>query len=126
MKAKRQPKRPEDINGALGVAKEPVSQFVARRLNRVTDTCIPEMDAMCRIETAVFEEWIVADHAGERLPYFRQHAENPVDQQPTQWWTAKNSRTWIAFTGPNRALQCSRGARPPCCANVGSKSTLGN
>jgi deoxyhypusine synthase len=30
MKAKRQPKRPEDINGALAVAKGPVSRLVAR------------------------------------------------------------------------------------------------
>jgi deoxyhypusine synthase len=41
--------------------------LLARRLNRVTDTSIPEMDAMCRIEIAVFEEWIAADRAGERF-----------------------------------------------------------
>src|ERR687898_2419537 len=37
-----------------------------RHLNRVTDTCIPEHEAMRRIETAVLEEWQRADHAGER------------------------------------------------------------
>ena len=36
-------------------------------MNRVTDTCIPEMEAMRRIETAVLEEWMAADAAGERL-----------------------------------------------------------
>ena len=35
-------------------------------MNRVTDTCIPEDEAMRRIETAVLEEWIAADQAGER------------------------------------------------------------
>jgi deoxyhypusine synthase len=35
-------------------------------MNRVTDTCIPEMEAMRRIETAVLEEWVRADKAGER------------------------------------------------------------
>jgi deoxyhypusine synthase len=35
-------------------------------MNRVTDTCIPEMEAMRRIETAVLEEWVAADQAGER------------------------------------------------------------
>jgi len=37
-----------------------------RHMNRVTDTCIPEMEAMRRIEAAVQEEWIRADRAGER------------------------------------------------------------
>jgi len=37
-----------------------------RRLNRVTDTCIPETEAMRRIEGAVFTEWAQADKAGER------------------------------------------------------------
>jgi len=37
-----------------------------RHMNRVTDTCIPEMEAMRRIETAVLEEWVRADKAGER------------------------------------------------------------
>lgn len=37
-----------------------------RHMNRVTDTCIPEMEAMRRIEKAVLAEWIAADQAGER------------------------------------------------------------
>jgi deoxyhypusine synthase len=35
-------------------------------MNRVTDTCIPEMEAMRRLEKAVLEEWMSADAAGER------------------------------------------------------------
>jgi len=37
-----------------------------RHMNRVTDTCIPEHEAMRRMETAVLEEWVKADKAGER------------------------------------------------------------
>jgi len=41
-----------------------------RHLNRVTDTCIPEEEAMRRMERAVLEEWKAADAAGERrLPH---------------------------------------------------------
>lgn len=41
-----------------------------RQLNRVTDTCIPEEEAMRRIEAAVLAEWQRADAAGERcFPY---------------------------------------------------------
>jgi deoxyhypusine synthase len=40
--------------------------LVDRHMNRVTDTCIPEGEAMRRIEAAVAEEWIAADQAGER------------------------------------------------------------
>jgi len=38
-----------------------------RHMNRVTDTCIPEMEAMRRIEKAVLEEWMACDARGERL-----------------------------------------------------------
>jgi deoxyhypusine synthase len=38
-----------------------------RHLNRVTDTCIPEEEAIRRIERAVLEEWKAADRAGTRL-----------------------------------------------------------
>jgi deoxyhypusine synthase len=40
--------------------------LLRRHMNRVTDTCIPEMEAMRRIESAVLEEWVAADRAGER------------------------------------------------------------
>ncbi|HEX6039099.1 deoxyhypusine synthase family protein, partial [Longimicrobium sp.] len=41
--------------------------LLERHMNRVTDTCIPEMEAMRRIESAVLREWVAADQAGERL-----------------------------------------------------------
>ncbi len=37
-----------------------------RHLNRVTDTCIPEEEAIRRLEKAVLEEWVNADKNGER------------------------------------------------------------
>lgn len=40
--------------------------LLARHLNRVTDTCIPEEEAIRRIEHAVLEEWTRADRNGER------------------------------------------------------------
>jgi deoxyhypusine synthase len=40
--------------------------LLGRHLNRVTDTCIPEEEAMRRIERAVLAEWKAADAAGER------------------------------------------------------------
>lgn len=41
--------------------------LLARHLNRVTDTCIPEHEAMRRLEAAVLAEWTAADARGERL-----------------------------------------------------------
>src|SRR6476660_8768264 len=38
-----------------------------RHMNRVTDTCIPEEEAMRRIERIVLEEWTAADAHGQRL-----------------------------------------------------------
>jgi deoxyhypusine synthase len=40
--------------------------LLERHMNRVTDTCIPEAEAMRRIESVVLEEWMAADKAGER------------------------------------------------------------
>jgi deoxyhypusine synthase len=40
--------------------------LLSRHMNRVTDTCIPEMEAMRRIERVVLEEWVAADRAGAR------------------------------------------------------------
>lgn len=37
-----------------------------RHMNRVTDTCIPEGEAMRRLEGALLDEWMRADQAGER------------------------------------------------------------
>jgi len=45
-------------------------ELLDRHLNRVTDTCIPEEEAMRRIERIVMEEWRAADRQGERcLPH---------------------------------------------------------
>jgi deoxyhypusine synthase len=44
--------------------------LLARGLNRVTDTCIPEEAAMRRLERAIADLWAQADRAGERrLPH---------------------------------------------------------
>lgn len=41
-------------------------ELLSRHLNRVTDTCIPEEEAIRRIEAAILEEWTTADRTGER------------------------------------------------------------
>ena len=40
--------------------------LLERHMNRVTDTCIPEAEAIRRIEHAILSEWETADKAGER------------------------------------------------------------
>ncbi|MDQ3249646.1 MAG: deoxyhypusine synthase family protein [Chloroflexota bacterium] len=41
-------------------------ELLSRHLNRVTDTCIPEEEAIRRIEDAILDEWVGADQRGER------------------------------------------------------------
>jgi deoxyhypusine synthase len=41
-------------------------ELLSRHLNRVTDTCIPEEEAIRRIEHVILDEWTAADRAGER------------------------------------------------------------
>src|SRR5678816_2968683 len=40
-------------------------ELLARHLNRVTDTCIPEEEAIRRIEKVVIDEWVVASRKKE-------------------------------------------------------------
>jgi deoxyhypusine synthase len=40
--------------------------LLERHMNRVTDTCIPEAEAMRRIESAILKQWTSADSKGER------------------------------------------------------------
>jgi len=42
------------------------ADLLGRHMNRVTDTCIPEMEAMRRMEKAMLEVWMEADRKGER------------------------------------------------------------
>lgn len=49
---------------------EQEQELLDNHFNRVTDTCIPEMEAMRRIEEHLFKAWKKADTAGERyFPY---------------------------------------------------------
>ncbi|MGE0624834.1 MAG: deoxyhypusine synthase family protein [Pseudomonadales bacterium] len=41
-------------------------KLLSRHLNRVTDTCIPEEEAIRRIEHVILEAWSAADSSGER------------------------------------------------------------
>jgi deoxyhypusine synthase len=53
------------IPGYRDLTPEDEEQLLARHLNRVTDTCIPEDEAIRRIEDAVLKQWQTADEAGE-------------------------------------------------------------
>lgn len=44
---------------------EQEQELLEKHLNRVTDTCIPEGEAIRRIEKILSEEWMAADRAGE-------------------------------------------------------------
>jgi deoxyhypusine synthase len=55
----------ERIPNYRDLTPEQEQDLLNRHMNRVTDTCIPEMEAMRRLESAVLEEWMKADQAGE-------------------------------------------------------------
>jgi deoxyhypusine synthase len=49
---------------------EEEQRLLEHKFNRVTDTCIPEEEAMRRIERRLSQDWIAADRAGARfLPH---------------------------------------------------------
>jgi deoxyhypusine synthase len=60
----------ERIPGYRNLSDEEEARLLERKLNRVTDTCIPEEEAIRRIEHALLEEWDAAAASGERrLPH---------------------------------------------------------
>jgi deoxyhypusine synthase len=56
----------ERVPGYRNLTAADEQALLDRHMNRVTDTCIPEKEAMRRIEEIVLEEWRAADLAGER------------------------------------------------------------
>jgi len=60
----------ERIPGYRSLSAEQEMELRKRGMNRVTDTCIPEEEAIRKIEAAVIELWQKADKAGESyFPY---------------------------------------------------------
>ena len=57
----------ERVPNYRDLAPKDEAALLARHMNRVTDTCIPEMEAMRRIEAVVLEEWVAADKTGQRF-----------------------------------------------------------
>lgn len=57
----------EQVPNYRYLSAEDEQDLLDRQLNRVTDTCIPEEEAMRRIEHVVIKEWVKADQAGKRF-----------------------------------------------------------
>ena len=57
----------ERIPNYRELSPEEEAKLLSRHLNRVTDTCIPEEEAMRRLESAVLEDWQAADLSGQRF-----------------------------------------------------------
>jgi deoxyhypusine synthase len=53
------------LPGYRELTTEDEQKLLKRHLNRVTDTCIPEEEAIRRIERAILEEWKTADQNGQ-------------------------------------------------------------
>jgi deoxyhypusine synthase len=57
----------ERVPGYRDLTPADEAKLLSRHMNRVTDTCIPETEAMRRIENEVLKEWTRADQAGLRF-----------------------------------------------------------
>ena len=57
----------ERVPGYRSLTAEDEQALLHRHMNRVTDTCIPEGEAMRRMEKAMIEVWTAADKGGERF-----------------------------------------------------------
>ena len=57
----------ERVPGYRSLTAQDEEALLARHMNRVTDTCIPEGEAMRRMEKAMLDVWTAADKAGKRF-----------------------------------------------------------
>lgn len=80
--------------------------LLAKHLNRVTDTCIPEGEALRRIEQFMLDEWQAADQSGARFfphEFFYRILRNPKLQSQFQidpkdsWMMAAQERNLPIF-----------------------------
>ena len=96
---------------------EDEQRLLEKHMNRVTDTCIPEEEAMRRIEGVILQEWTEADRKGERLfphQFFYRILQSPDLQKSFQIDT---KHSWL-FAAMERNL--------PIFVPGWEDSTLGN
>jgi deoxyhypusine synthase len=110
--------------------------LLERHLNRVTDTCIPEAEAMRRVEHIMIDEWRSAEARGERLfPYeffyrLLQRPEIVAAQQiprTDSWLAAAMDRQLPVFV-PGWEDSTIGNVYAACCLDgrVGSPQTVKN
>jgi deoxyhypusine synthase len=113
-----------------------------RHLNRVTDTCIPEAEAMRRVERVMIDEWRAAESRGERLfpheflyrslrrPELMEHRQIPLSDS---WVYAAMERDLPIFVpgwedstlGNMYAAQCMLGKiRDPSTVRMGVEAMM--
>jgi deoxyhypusine synthase len=66
-----------------------------RHMNRVTDTCIPEGEAMRRIESAVLRHWVEKDQQGRRLFPHEFMYEILRDKSIEQYYQIDPKNSWM-------------------------------
>jgi deoxyhypusine synthase len=115
--------------------------LLERHMNRVTDTCIPEEEAMRRIERVLREEWQAAEQAGERLfPHeflYRLLRKGKLEEHfqidPADSWLVaaceKNLPIWTpgwedSTTGNMFAAACIEGLAQPSTVKSGIEAMM--
>lgn len=93
------------------------ADLLARHMNRVTDTCIPEEEAMRRIERIIVKYWLEADRKGER--YFPHEFLRQVlaDKELKQHYQIDPKNSWMLAAMENNV---------PIVVPGWEDSTLGN
>ncbi len=73
-----------------------------RHLNRVTDTCIPEMEAMRRVENIVLERWVAASNDGRRAFPHEFLYDVLLDGSLTRFYQADPQHSWMLAAAEKR------------------------
>jgi deoxyhypusine synthase len=73
-----------------------------RHLNRVTDTCIPEMEAMRRVENIVLDRWIAASDDGRRAFPHEFLYDVLLDGSLTRFYQADPQHSWMLAAAEKR------------------------
>ncbi|MEO8481031.1 MAG: deoxyhypusine synthase family protein [Acidobacteriota bacterium] len=76
--------------------------LLERHLNRVTDTCIPEMEAMRRVENIVLERWVAASDTGRRAFPHEFLYDVLLDGSLTPFYQADPAHSWLLAAAERR------------------------
>ena len=97
-----------------------------QHFNRVTDTCIPEMEAMRKIEDKLFKVWKAADDAGHRKFPHEYFYDILLNEIPASDYQINPKDSWLLAAAEKNIPIVVPGWEDSTCGNFFASYCIGN